>query len=517
MTISPKLFRTLVVIVLACLSSAVAWGGVTRATAAETKPAFSCLTSSEVELGARLSDVLLYKAHPLMAETSEIPMGAEGAVIIANLPTQTRTPEFRIFISPTPRPWRQFDPTNVERHPIGIVHPAPEGGQGSYALTFTAPVTGGQSLLRTRVDRTIYVVACQGDDILGWGADELPFAPQKAARLWAFVFVLILYLAMASVVYLRRAAVARELDDTQQVYRIAEIRKWSFLHCLNPIAMTADMFDKGSLSKFQILFFLLLIAYGLAYLVIWKGALIGLSPSLVYLLGIPALGSLGSRTAGLTRDRLCADNWSWLVKRKILPLNQLSTTDGPQFTDLVMSDTELDLTKLQALTFTVIVAVSMWVSGPEVFATFNVPDSLLQVLGLSQLLFVGGRYTRQSTLQDLDGMVTELRKREGVLRRAAATGIDVTEEGKPLTPAPDAPLPTTRQPLFSARGSVPIATARFLDTADQVQVLLESLAHHSLDASRLTDFDLDLAARPSAKPRPSLFRACWWKRLLLVT
>jgi hypothetical protein len=129
------------------------------------------------------------------------------------------------------------------------------------------------------------------------------------------------------------------------------------------------------------------------------------------------------------------------------------------------------------------------VSGPTGLAKFEVPQTLLEILGLSQIVFVGGRLAKPATMGDVDKLITELRNREAVLRRAASTGVDVDENGKPLpTPAPAAKR-ATKPPatLEAAAAIVPTAVQRYLDTARQVQVLLEAMAHRSVTGDTLTN------------------------------
>jgi len=148
-----------------------------------------------------------------------------------------------------------------------------------------------------------------------------------------------------------------------------------------------------------------------------------------------------------------------------------------------MSDTELDLYKLQALMFTVIVGLGMIVGGFSL-ATFSVPPELLEVLGLSQAVFVGGRLAKPATMGDLDDLLTELRKREAALHKASVSKVDVDKNGDPIgQPTTDKPIKT----INDAQDFVPNAAQRYLETAEQVKVMLESIAHRKIEADELKD------------------------------
>jgi hypothetical protein len=155
-----------------------------------------------------------------------------------------------------------------------------------------------------------------------------------------------------------------------------------------------------------------------------------------------------------------------------------------------MTGTELDMSKLQALTFSFIVGFSMLATGPEAFGKFEVPATLLQILGLSQFVLVGGKLVKPATMGDVDARITELRSREAALRKAARTGVDVDDSGTPLGPPPT-PLPkSTPADVDAAAQIVPVAVKRYRDTANEVQVLLEAMANRDVDIEKLMNFEL---------------------------
>jgi hypothetical protein len=189
------------------------------------------------------------------------------------------------------------------------------------------------------------------------------------------------------------------------------------------------------------------------------------------------------------------ENWAWLVSRKVLPLNDAGR-GTPRWSDLIMSDNALDLYKLQAMLFTVIVGLGMIVGGFSL-ATFSVPNELLEVLGLSQAVFVGGRLAQPASIGDLDKLLDELRKREGALRKAAASGVDVDGNGDPKGDAAKG-KPFVDIAAAGAPDAVPNAVQRYLETVAQVKVMLETIAHRKVDADELKDPPLSGAALKKA-------------------
>jgi hypothetical protein len=150
-----------------------------------------------------------------------------------------------------------------------------------------------------------------------------------------------------------------------------------------------------------------------------------------------------------------------------------------------MSDAELDLYKLQALMFSVIVGVALVSAGFSNLATFKVPDTLMQILGLSQVVFVGGRLTKPSTLGDLDNLITELRARAAALKLAVSSGVDVDNSGKPLQAAAAGRRPGQARTLDEARARAPNAVSRYEETETEVQLLLEQMTHRDVETGGL--------------------------------
>ena len=467
-------------------------------------PPFNCLRAKITEFPPFENS----KVRQMLPQSGPLPAGDESKIVIAGRiedKAQTGVLTFRIFAPGQPI---RYYPTlgkvllydhMHEQYPTNVVVNNSDSGSETHEVHFiehdfdqdrtAGSVTPNVDLTRLYTNRSIFYVACRANDLVAWGFGPVKTASRGTAQAWAALSIAGLYLAAATFVYLRRSGAAEKQIEAQKLYRIETLKKWSFLKCLSPIAMTADVFDRGSLAKLQILGFTLLVAYNLIYLVLWENQLFTLSPSVVFLLGIPALGTLGAQVATTTRDRLSAENWAWLVSRHVLPLNDPGAGKGPQISDLVMSDSELDLYKLQALTFSLIVGVSMMAAGPKGLGQFTVPDTLLQILGLSQLVLVGGRFAKPATLGDIDDRLTELRTRLSIVVRAVTTGTDVDETGKPLAVAAAAPAAKGAQAIpadvNAAARTVPNAVRRYRDAAGDVQVLLEAMSHRSVETQRL--------------------------------
>ncbi len=181
---------------------------------------------------------------------------------------------------------------------------------------------------------------------------------------------------------------------------------------LNPLELSKGNGGKASLSKFQVLLFSYLIMGKLAFIVFRTGALTDLSADILLLLGISGGGAAAAKAVSVGRERLSFANWSWLVDRHWIEADPKSL-ERPMWRHLVTTGDEFDVTKLQMLGFSVVVAIALLIQSTTDFGSFTIPDTLLGVLGLSQVVYLGGKVTKPGTFADVDARITALRELEG--------------------------------------------------------------------------------------------------------
>jgi hypothetical protein len=467
-------------------------------------PAAACRANRWPELSPTLT---LDRSKSVVSATSILAMDQEDNVDITGLPAASDPSHvltFRLFIadvrSQDPRSSAVDDPNGLtvtqSSHrsaavatDLNIADPTQ-----AFNLAFYPPSVKGAAPWRWV---TLVVVACDDTGVAAWGAAPIRESRELPSLVASLAVVVGLYIFTAFMLRnVRNRAIAQAIRDKDDKVKyppprtLITLRSWSLLECLNPVAMTSDEFDQGSLSNLQILFFTGLVVYGLSDWVLRSGAVSDLSPSIIYLLGIPALGTLGNGVAKATRDRLNVDNWAWLVNRGVLPVNDPgaeSAAGGPKWSDLIMTGSVLDVPKLQALTFSLIVGIGMLTSGFSHLSGFQLPQSMLEILGLSQAVFVGGRFVKPATVGDIDNAITELRARYAALIQAAASGKDVGPDGKPTTAGASAGAPFRSMAAAGGIAAVPNAVQRYRETEEQVTLLLNSLLHRHVDTTRLAD------------------------------
>jgi hypothetical protein len=130
------------------------------------------------------------------------------------------------------------------------------------------------------------------------------------------------------------------------------------------------------------------------------------------LLGIVAVGSTAAKATDLQRSRINFDNWSWFVSKGWLPKGGLAEVNHAKWRDIVTSDGEFDVFRYQSCIFTLVVGGALLAAGINQLASFSIPETLLGVLGLSQVVYVAGKLTTPPSFDELNKATDALRKLE---------------------------------------------------------------------------------------------------------
>jgi hypothetical protein len=196
----------------------------------------------------------------------------------------------------------------------------------------------------------------------------------------------------------------------------------TFWSSLDPVQITANAWGRGSLAKLQIFAFSLIVFGVLFYYQLRTGILSGLSRDVLVLLGISAVGTVGGRITHVAKRRLSLDNWAWLRRRGWLPPSAENGTAQAKWRDLVVDadSTEFDPYSFQMAIFSLVVAVALVSSSVSGLASFEIPWELLELLGLSQFVFIFGKASEKSPFTELDAALKKVRERESSYQIALA-------------------------------------------------------------------------------------------------
>jgi hypothetical protein len=247
-------------------------------------------------------------------------------------------------------------------------------------------------------------------------------SPQTLSGAIAITFVAVAYVLIALAV--------RASDRRQKINRLGSLARY-----LDPVIITAGVDGKGSPAKLQILFFSCVVLGLLALIIMRSGVLSNLSGTILTLLGISAVGAAAAKATDVVKNRLESENWAWLIERKWLPKKGLAAVNTASWRDIVTTDGEFNVYRFQMLMFSILVGGSLLMSPWQDLPSFQIPNNLLIVLGLSQAVYISGKLAAPPAFADLDKILTEVRKREDEFRNAALTRTDPT----PAAPADAAP------------------------------------------------------------------------------
>jgi hypothetical protein len=241
------------------------------------------------------------------------------------------------------------------------------------------------------------------------------------------IAIAVLFVVIA---YVLCALTAKAIDPSN-------VLKHGWMRYLDPVYMTAGSDGRGSLSKLQILFFSSIVFGLLAYIFLRTGILSDLSKTVLTLLGIAAVGSTTAKATDVQKNRIESKNLTWFLRKKWLPATGLAAMNEAKWRDIVSSDGEFDVYRYQNCIFSSVVGLSLLFVGVTELSSFAIPDTLLGVLGLSQVVYVAGKLVTPPSFSDLNDSADALRDLETQFFNAATTTPDPSPP--PNTPPTDPP------------------------------------------------------------------------------
>jgi len=245
---------------------------------------------------------------------------------------------------------------------------------------------------------------------------------------------------------------------------------------LNPIRITAGADNRGSLSTLQVFFFTVLVFVMLAYVLMRTGVLSDLSTTVLELLGISGIGATAAKGADSSRSAIEPANQAWLQSKGWYDAPSVRPAGQPTFYDLISSDGNFDVYRYQSFLFSAAVGGALFIGGISQLSSFTVPQNILGILGLSQVVYVAGKLVSPSSASQVNALITDLRNAEADLRHAALT----------FQPAPGAallPPPANLQEAINRAGTP--AYAAYLDKAKAAAALFTKATGLVVDRQKL--------------------------------
>jgi hypothetical protein len=368
------------------------------------------------------------------------------------------------------------DVSSIKELKVLFVTPAPASADGTL-IKFETP---RQAFFPPWAAHHLLVFICKNGEVVNTASIRVWVSNPNAVGLICVFILLGAYLLFALAAW-RAKDREHPLATKYPAYNVAPRRVG--LRSLDPVFLTADSYNKGNIQRLQVLLFTFIIAFLLMSFSLKTGVLSELSGTVAGLLGISAVGAAVGQATTSGRERLTFENWTWLVHKRILPLFPLPSEEGPSWGDLVMTSREFDVYKLQTLVFSAVVAITLLARGETVLSTFTVPETLLGILGLSQLAYVAGVLVRPPAIKDLDEAITKLRKAEANLQTVVDHSTDTDPDGKLPGQLPQAPSPLP--PLADRLKNAKNASRVYENLADQVELMFESTFEKEVDRKKL--------------------------------
>jgi hypothetical protein len=291
-----------------------------------------------------------------------------------------------------------------------------------------------------------HVLTCRGKDVLYIGSVYMPVSSRFYSSVLIWPLLAILY---------GFAAFAAGKVDKQNL-------RW--FRYLDPVVLTAGANGKGNLTNLQVLFFSVIVVGLVSYIVARTGILSDLSLTVLTLLGISGGSAALSKATDANRNRLDFENWAWFVRKGWLPPSGVGAINEANWKDILTTEGQFDVYHFQSLTFSLAVGGALMASGFTDLANFTIPDSLLGVLGLSQVVYIAGKMVSPPSMKELNDAATATRAAEREFT-AAANRPDASD----MPPAPSADL------VDAIRRAGPDKYAAYIDKAKNLKIMFHAL------------------------------------------
>jgi hypothetical protein len=360
-------------------------------------------------------------------------------------------------------------------------------------LSFTPGLTTDSIILWNPA--TLYIVGCSVD-----GNPSLPLFTSTirtsvssiaVGKFLAIVAVAMFYiLAALGTFHIHKAQRKKDPSTTTETHLTGGTNYASvWAHIINPVVMTAGPDGKGSVAKLQILFFSLVVFGLVAYIWMLTGHLSDMSSTVLLLMGIAGFGATFSAGLDVAKKRLNFDNWAWLINRKWLPAGGVAEINSARWKDIMTTEGEFDVYRFQMITFSVLVGAALLSEGAALanLESFAIPQALLGILGLSQVVYLGGRLAAPPAISELDDQIKKLRDMETKLR----AGVSKTP---PISGVVSAETP--RENETENRKTLASVHAEYLQMLESTRIMFESALAIKVDEANMKSPFLIVGALP---------------------
>jgi putative Ca2+/H+ antiporter (TMEM165/GDT1 family) len=379
----------------------------------------SCIADSQ---GHRVRSAILQSWNNGLSKLQQQPDGAFNLGFDVH---QTSDPSFVLTATVTQPSGVDDNKWNGAYYVVVLNTRADSGGpikDTNLILTNTSrlPVSANKHELTIRADKQpsgifrqswdVLILACIGDQ----GQFDA-FGSRTTSVLGVELGILVGLLSAAAIAIILALAAAytsrRQLLRLYRRYRRTgyqrkPARALLFARCLSPAFVSQDTFGFASLGRFQVLLFTTAIIGVYAYVYALTATLPTMSNSVLALLGISLSGSALARFT--EAPILTTPNRIWLLSTGAVERGPRL----PRWQDFLTGEGEVDVTRVQALAFSIVAAIALVVNGASDLANFAIPEQVNYLLGVSQTIYVAGKAVTKESVKRLNEEIQALRTAE---------------------------------------------------------------------------------------------------------
>lgn len=273
-------------------------------------------------------------------------------------------------------------------------------------------------------------------------------------------------------------------------YCVASVsRQWNRQRLvLNPLKIVAGSNRVASWSTLQIMFFTFIVLWLSIYWLLKYKGLVELQGDLAILLGIAGAGTVLGKATDNSRSRLSQVNFSWIKSKKWINQDLIKGKYGerkPRLFDLITTDGKFDIARFQAVGFTLVIGVALFVEGIEANIddsdgafSFSIGQTYLALIGVSQGIYVGGKFSQKDNMKQLDQKLDEVRKSEQAFKTSVSSHRDWKEKSGSLQEQ-------SKQLFELARDCAGTEYGEFLNVAEEASSLVSELSGKPIDESTM--------------------------------
>ena len=252
---------------------------------------------------------------------------------------------------------------------------------------------------------------------------------------------------------------------------------WEHKLSINPLKLVSDPTGRASLSAIQVLFFTMIVVWLATYWALQERTLVPIDDSLLALLGIASAGSLLGKGANTARFRVSGENWSWAKKKGWIKNDFTQNPSGrkPRSSDLITSESGLDVARFQAVGFSLVIGIALLYEGAtapdsNTFSQFTIDDAYLTLIGISQGVYVGGKVVGGNLIADLNASLDKVRP----LELAFTTAVLKSDPWRNASEE-------VRTMGLARLKSAPDEYAAYMSAATEASAMVESLTGNSIN------------------------------------